>query len=517
MLTGRRATVTTALLLAIATLAVYSFRLDYVPAHLAHDEVFFALHAHAIASTGRDLQGVTMPLYFPILNGYWAQPLVVYFTALFLKVLPLSEIVVRLPTVVVAVTDVVLMYLVGKRFFHAERPAILSAVLLAITPAHFIFGRMGVDVLYPIPFVLTWLLCLLGFEEDRRPWRVLVGVIALGVGLYTYIGALVVMPVYLALTLIFLFETGAPSRTYAFAFAFVALVAPLALWLAGHPAAAAQFLGRYELYNPGHAPLSSSLTRFFGSSSLIQRLNVYWSCLNPAFLFVVAEDNPVNSTFRSGVFLLPLAVFVPVGLIRVFAALKTPRYLLLALGFFTAPFAAAIVGERSIARQQIMLPFAILIAIVGVEWALAAGRRWRAVAIGLLVLMPLQFGYFGFDYFHGYRLRSASWFDRNMQGATETIIARAGTTDERRIYLADNIPWLDWYWRFYTIKNHREDLLDRGSEFDPRERWSIGSPSVVLTPYDPPRHDQRARDANATAVQTIREPDGEPSFSVFEK
>jgi len=257
--------------------------------------------------------------------------------------------------------------------------------------------------------------------------------------------------------------------------------------------------------------------RFFGSSSLVQRLNVYWSCLNPAFLFVVAEDNPVNSTFRSGMFLLPLAVFVPLGLIRVFSALKTPRYLLLAVGFFTAPLAAAIVEERTIARQQIMLPFAILIAMVGVEWACAAGKRWRAAAFGLLALMPLHFGYFCFDYYHGYRLRSASWFDRNMQGATGAIIARAGTTSEPHIYLADNILWLDWYWRFYTIKNHREDLLTRASEFDPRERWAIGSPSVVLTPYDPPRHDPRAREAGATAVETIREPDGEPSFSVFER
>jgi 4-amino-4-deoxy-L-arabinose transferase-like glycosyltransferase len=517
MRTATRTTVTTALLLAFATLAVYAFRLDYVPAHLAHDEVFFALHAHAIASTGRDLQGVAMPLYFPILSGYWAQPILVYFTALFLKVLPLSETVIRLPTVLVCVANVVLMYLLGKRYFHSERPAILAAVLLAITPAHFILGRMAVDPLYPIPFVLTWLLCVVGFEEDRRPWRVLVGSIALGIGLYTYIGALVIMPIYFVMTLVVLFSMGAPFRTYALSMAFVALVVPLAAWLALHPSASAQVLGRYELYGANHTRLTGSLTRFFGSSSVIQRLNVYWSCLNPAFLFVVAEDNPVNSTFRSGMFLLPLGVFVPLGAFRIFNTLRTPRYLLLAAGFLTAPLAAAIVGERTIARLQVMLPFAILIATLGVEWALGSSRRWRVAAIGLLVLLPLQFGYFYYDYFHAYRLRSASWFDRNMRGAIEEIIARAGTAGERHIYLADNIQWIDWYWRFYTIKNRREDLLDRATEFDPRERWAIEAPSVILTPYDPPRHDTHARDAHATAVATIREPDGEQSFSVFER
>jgi 4-amino-4-deoxy-L-arabinose transferase-like glycosyltransferase len=514
----RPPTVTTALLLAAATLALYAARLDYVPAHLAHDEVFFALHAHAIAATGRDLQGVAMPLYFPILNGYWAQPVIIYFTALFLKFLPISETVVRLPTVVVCVTDVVLMYFVGRRFFRAERPAIFAAATLALTPTHFILGRMGVDPLYPIPFVLIWLLCLLGFEDDRRSWRLVLGMIALGAGLYTYIGALVTMPICVALTWIALLAMRTPLKTYAFAsLAFAVLLVPLGVWLAAHPAAYSQFLGRYELYDAAHSGATGSTNRFFGMPALIQRLDVYWSCLNPVFLFLVAEDNPVNSTFRSGVFLLPLALFVPLGLFRIAGALKTPRHLVLLLGFFASPLAAVIVGERTVARQQMMLPFAVLIATIGVEWALAAARRWRAAALCLIVLMPLQFGLFYFDYFHGYRIRSASWFDRNIRGAAETIVARAGDARDRRIYLADNIQWLDWYWRFYTLKQHREDLLERTSEFDPRARWAIDSPSVVLTPYDPPRHDAHARDAGAIPVATIREPDGEPSFSIFEK
>jgi len=54
------------LLLATGVLVVYATRLSYSPVYLHHDEVFFALQAHSIASTGRDVYGRFFPLYFQI-------------------------------------------------------------------------------------------------------------------------------------------------------------------------------------------------------------------------------------------------------------------------------------------------------------------------------------------------------------------------------------------------------------------------------------------------------------------
>ena len=33
-----------------------------------------------------------------------------------------------------------------------------AALLLALTPAHFIHSRFALDYLYPVPFTLAWLL-----------------------------------------------------------------------------------------------------------------------------------------------------------------------------------------------------------------------------------------------------------------------------------------------------------------------------------------------------------------------
>ena len=85
-----RGRVASALLL-VLVFGLYASFLDYAPPGLRHDEVFFGLHAQAIAKSARDLYGRFLPLYFLIrVNGLdlWFHPALVYATAPWLLVLP---------------------------------------------------------------------------------------------------------------------------------------------------------------------------------------------------------------------------------------------------------------------------------------------------------------------------------------------------------------------------------------------------------------------------------------------
>src|SRR6266849_6298410 len=110
----RLRTIGAVLLLSMSAL-IYVPYLGYSPPHLGWDEVFFALNAHSIATTARDVNGRFLPLYIQFSNTAWFQPMIVYFTALFFKVLPVSETTIRLPTVVMGLIDIALMYLVARR------------------------------------------------------------------------------------------------------------------------------------------------------------------------------------------------------------------------------------------------------------------------------------------------------------------------------------------------------------------------------------------------------------------
>ena len=130
-MTERRAQVCL-VLLALSVFAVYAFRLEHTPPHLHRDEMMFALQAQSIAATGHDLEGRWFPLYFEmrlIGERVWFQPILVYVTALFLKVLPLSEQTVRIPSTVIGVIDVLLLYFIARRLFESRSKAFVSCVM----------------------------------------------------------------------------------------------------------------------------------------------------------------------------------------------------------------------------------------------------------------------------------------------------------------------------------------------------------------------------------------------------
>jgi hypothetical protein len=78
------------LAIAAMTAAIYVPRLDFAPIYLANDEPRFALQARAIATTGRDLNGKFMPLYFTEV-GFSAgrDPIIIYLTDALLELVAL--------------------------------------------------------------------------------------------------------------------------------------------------------------------------------------------------------------------------------------------------------------------------------------------------------------------------------------------------------------------------------------------------------------------------------------------
>src|SRR5881628_2273499 len=79
---------------------VYTWRLADAPIYLYHDEVLFAIEAHRVSTTLRDLNGQLLPLYFN-LGYYWCSPGHIYLTALLLKVVHISDTAIRIPSVAI--------------------------------------------------------------------------------------------------------------------------------------------------------------------------------------------------------------------------------------------------------------------------------------------------------------------------------------------------------------------------------------------------------------------------------
>ncbi|HMF96029.1 MAG TPA: glycosyltransferase family 39 protein, partial [Vicinamibacterales bacterium] len=464
------------------------------------------------------IDGRRLPLYFEmrlLQEHVWFQPLLVYATAAVLKVLPASQSVFRFPAVAVGMIDVLLMYFVAGRLFRDRRWQVGAALLLGLTPAHMLHSRLTMDFIYPLPFVLGWLLCLLVYLEKRRPWILFAGTSVLGVGFYSYIASVVMMPACLALTWMALFLAGIRSiRPYAvaaggFAWPLVAIVA----WLPSHTAMVLDTLARYHL-DAG----------VFRPTAITDRVSTYWRFFDPAFLFMIGGyTRMTNSTRLVGVFLLPLIVLIPLGVVEVFTVRRTPIGWVVLFGFLLSPVAGAIAVPAEPYASDRALPalvFGVLLAIFGLERLLAMSSRWAHVAAGvLLAMVPLHFAFFLVHYFGDYHRRAAYWFEWDHLGALHQVIAHAPGHD-RPIWLSTgDDTMMEAYWRLAVAMEHRVDLLETTRYFDARHAEVSGLPPHALVLMN--RNDTSLAALVAAGqlhrVATIPEPGDEPYYFVVER
>src|SRR5437867_10006259 len=99
----------------LAAAVLYTVRLNGVPPSLSTDETAFALQAHAIATTAHDENGRLLPLYFQVFENVWFHPALVYCMAPVLAVVRPMPWAVRLPTVVVALCNIFLVFALARR------------------------------------------------------------------------------------------------------------------------------------------------------------------------------------------------------------------------------------------------------------------------------------------------------------------------------------------------------------------------------------------------------------------
>jgi 4-amino-4-deoxy-L-arabinose transferase-like glycosyltransferase len=530
-------------ILAVLTGVVYLWGLSSAPIHLHYDEVLFAEQARSIAATGGDLNGRWLPVYFQMDATIWFHPIGVYLPALAFLVAPVSVEALRAPAALVGVLDVVLVTLIALRIFKRLDLAVLAGLLLATTPAHFIHSRMAVDYLFPTPFALAWCLLLLRCIETRAMPALFAATSVLGLGIYSYIAAVVLMPLLLAFTLVLLLLERFPSRAVAVALAgFLWPLVPAALFVLTHPEMLGSTLGRYgvELGQlDAFQRVRETLTPWFVSD----RANLYLSFFSPGYLFVTGGGSLVGSTRSAGVFLAALVVPLIVGF-RAALIRYSPANLVMLAGFLLPAAAGSVVAEQfAVSRAIAMLPFAILLATLGIEQFRGAGsaqpaggalrnlgiagmvvagvyavyrmgqgnastgsviaivacaaliavgylvrrngRLWP-VAIALLGLCALQFVLFTRDYFGDYRARSAFWFNGNLSGAVSKLVelADARPGGPPAVVMDDGIQRVDWYWRFHLAELGRSELAGqlRVMQQSAMEASQLQPGTLVLVP-----------------------------------
>lgn len=384
---GRAAGILVGLAAVVLLAFFFSYRILEVPTGLTVDESAFGYNAVLLSRTGRDQNGWRIPVFVLSINGKdWRQPVPQYYMTLFFKVFGPSVFNLRFSSVVIAAASAVLLFILAMKSF-GNTGAVVTTIVFLATPILMIQSHMGLDNITPVPFVILWLLGIFLFSKERRLKYLVLAGLSLGTGFYTYKGMRGTVPVWAAITEIYL----------------------LSLLIEKHGKALWQEFFRYA------GIFALSVGPFFLVIPLLERLYPcavfdcqkvtissfydffypYISSFDLSFLFIKGDATVYHSTGRHGMLLL---ASLPLFLVGVWEAIKKKGFWFFVLvAFFTTPLFYGLVNSVFRASRLLaMIPLYSLVAGLGgmVIWN-QRKKVWGKVLVGvMIVIFALNYGDF---------------------------------------------------------------------------------------------------------------------------
>ncbi len=188
----------------ITALFLRVYRLDQVPPAISWDEAAVGYNGYTIANWGRDEWGNFLPIVFKSFEDD-KHPVHIYITAIFIKILGLSEFSTRLPSAIFGTLNVLLIYLLGKKLFKSELLGIIAAIMLTISPYSLQFSRFNHELQFMLFFFMLGLFFFFKGLEKKNFYATL-SFLSFGICLITYHSAKVVVPLFLTLLIILFFK-----------------------------------------------------------------------------------------------------------------------------------------------------------------------------------------------------------------------------------------------------------------------------------------------------------------------
>lgn len=172
-------------------------QLGKIPNGHTNDEANYIYSAYSIWQTHRDLLDNYLPLSFNVFNSY--SPVPIYLTAPFVGLFGLSSFSARLPFAIIGIVFVFVVYLFTKYLFRNSQIALLTALVIAISPWHLQLSKMvHAGSLALFFYTLGLYLFIKSLKTGRLYWSLIAFILAF----YSYHGTKVFFVFFLPFILI---------------------------------------------------------------------------------------------------------------------------------------------------------------------------------------------------------------------------------------------------------------------------------------------------------------------------
>ncbi|HOZ53702.1 MAG TPA: glycosyltransferase family 39 protein [bacterium] len=448
------------ILITLLSFLIRIYLFSYPP--LLWDEASLGYNAYSILKTGKDEYGKFLPLIFKSFGDY-KPGLYIYLTVPFVFIFGLNTLSVRLPSIILGSLSSCLLYLLITTINPKKKKnALLSALLLSITPFHIHFSRGAWET-----NILTFQILLASyffykFIKTSNARHILSSAIIFGLSLYTYQSAKMISFFFV----LFLFLSNIKFiiknyKTFLIYFVFPLFIFSLfiatrlftasdsnrlkVLSIFSYPKTDSQNNQLISYSSPIQFKLFNNNTVFF-TRYIFQK---YFNHLSPYFLFFKGDwSNPRHSAIYTGVLLLPSIIFLPLGLISTKVKSKISIFFLFWL--LVAPIPSALTRDSitAVRSASLVIPLTYFTSH-GLVYFFSKISKYKIIFIFLTIVgYLLSFFYYNDLYFNHTAKTHPSDYLYGYKQAVEYI--NKNKSKYENIYLSDFYGQPYIFYLFYS-------------------------------------------------------------------
>ncbi|QQS38643.1 glycosyltransferase family 39 protein [Candidatus Woesebacteria bacterium] len=462
-------------LLAILVIAAFLriWNLGVNPPHLTPDEAALGYNAYSILKTGRDEYGKLLPIVFKSFGDY-KPGLYVYATVPFVFLFDLNEVSVRLASSLSGIFAVFIIYHIVNLLLEVENkknkgvfsPALLSSLILAISPWHIHFSRGAWEINIALTLTLLGIYCVLKSFTNNK--YLIPAALSFGATLTAYQGAkLSSLIVLFLLAIIYRKKISKINLKVLVLSFFVGLIVafPIIASFSKGETGRLKVFSVFSYTRPQEylTDLLATADVKFGSPEYYlyysENLNItkgimgrWFNHFSPRFLFFEGDwQNPRHSAPSSGEMLFVDSLFLLCGLYILINANNTgARFILLWLLLAPLPSALSRDQIHAVRSYNMVIPLVVVTAF-GLSFFSQKVSEWGKVKyvgiLGVFLLYLASVFYFLDAYFVHQPIHNARYWDYGYKQLVEIITPIQHDYKKVKIHFTYAQPYI--YFLFY--------------------------------------------------------------------
>lgn len=473
------------------SLALRFYNLGTNPPSLYWDEASLGYNAFSISQTLRDEHGVFLPITDFAAFGDYKPPVYIYITAIFVKLIGLSEFSVRITSASSGVLLALITYfLVNELYFlqrkKSSKTALLSVFIVAVSPWAIQMSRAAFEANLATLFSAGGLFLFLRAIRLKSTFLFALCSLLFALSMYTFNSHRVFVPLILfALSFLFIKDLIANKRGFLlFIFTLVLLLLPLYPHLTSKEGRLrfneVTWLNNLNPIRFSNERISKDGNTIF--SKIIHNRRTYFASefikhytdnLKFDYLFLSGDVNPKLSIRSVGEFYFIDFIFLLAG-VYYLVGRKNKAAVVIFSWILLAPVPASLARETPHALRTLnIIPMPQIIIAFGIMYFLKSLKTGlKAISISLLtIFLSLNFLF----YLHEYYLHYPYDYQPDWQYGYKQMVERVSKIENEY----DMVSVTSYYGRpyiyflFYKNYSPREYWINRLAEKDNFGFWEV--------------------------------------------